>query len=140
MDYRIEAITLPVSDVDRAKAFYEQAGWNLDVDTEPAPGFRVVQFTPPGSACSITFGTGTPQSEPGSYRNTYLVVTDIEEAHRDLRERGIDVGEIFHWGEGGQTPGPDPKRGDYGSYAQFADPDGNVWLVQEVPSRATTGS
>ncbi len=140
MDYRIEAITLPVSDVDRAKAFYEQAGWNLDVDTEPAPGFRVVQFTPPGSACSITFGTGTPQSEPGSYRNTYLVVTDIEEAHRDLRERGIDVGEIFHWGEGGQTPGPDPKRGDYGSYAQFSDPDGNVWLVQEVPSRATTGS
>jgi predicted enzyme related to lactoylglutathione lyase len=139
LEYRIEAITLPVSDVDRAKAFYERAGWNLDVDTEPAPGFRVVQFTPPGSACSITFGTGTPQSEPGSYRNTYLVVTDIEEAHRDLRERGIDVGEIFHWGDGGKSPGPDPTRGDYGSYATFADPDGNVWLVQEVPSRASGG-
>lgn len=137
MEYRIEAITLPVGDVDRAKAFYERAGWNLDVDTEPAPGFRVVQFTPTGSGCSITFGTGMPQSEPGSYRNTYLVVTDIEEAHRDLRERGIDVSEIFHWGEGGQTPGPDPQRGDYGSYATFADPDGNVWLLQEVPSRAT---
>lgn len=137
MEYRIEAITLPVGDVDRAKAFYERAGWNLDVDTEPAPGFRVVQFTPTGSGCSITFGTGMPQSEPGSYRNTYLVVTNIEEAHRDLRERGIDVSEIFHWGEGGQTPGPDPQRGDYGSYATFADPDGNVWLLQEVPSRAT---
>lgn len=136
MEYRIEAITLPVSDVDRAKAFYEQAGWHLDLDAEPAPGFRVVQFTPAGSACSITFGTGTPQSEPGSYRNTYLVVTDIEEAHRDLTGRGIEVSDIFHWSENGQTPGPDPKRGDYGSYATFDDPDGNVWLLQEVPSRA----
>jgi predicted enzyme related to lactoylglutathione lyase len=137
VDYRIEAITLPVSDVDRAKAFYEQAGWNLDVDTEPAPGMRVVQFTPASSACSITFGTGTPQSQPGSYVNTYLVVSDIEAAHQDLKDRGIPVGDIFHWTEQGQTPGPDPKRGDYGSYATFSDPDGNVWLVQEVPSRAT---
>lgn len=135
MDYRIEAITLPVADVDRAKAFYEQAGWHLDVDTEPAPGFRVVQFTPSGSACSITFGTGMPQSEPGSYVNTYLVVTDIEAAHRDLKERGIGVSDIYHWSDEGQTPGPDPKRGDYGSYASFSDPDGNVWLLQEVPSR-----
>jgi predicted enzyme related to lactoylglutathione lyase len=136
VDYRIEAITLPVSDVDRAKAFYQQAGWNLDVDDTPAPGMRVVQFTPAGSACSITFGTGTPQSEPGSYVNTYLVVSDIEAAHQDLKDRGIPVRDIFHWTEQGQTPGPDPKRGDYGSYATFADPDGNVWLVQEVPSRA----
>jgi predicted enzyme related to lactoylglutathione lyase len=136
LEYRIEAITLPVSDVDRAKAFYEQAGWHLDLDAEPAPGFRVVQFTPAGSACSITFGTGTPQSEPGTYRNTYLVVTDIEEAHRDLTGRDIEVSDIFHWSENGQTPGPDPKRGDYGSYATFDDPDGNVWLLQEVPSRA----
>ena len=135
MDYRIEAITLPVADVDRAKAFYEQAGWHLDVDTEPAPGFRVVQFTPSGSACSITFGTGMPQSEPGSYVNTYLVVTDIEAAHRDLKERGIGVSDIYHWSDEGQTPGPDPKRGDYGSYASFSDPDGNVWLLQKVPSR-----
>lgn len=137
VEYRIEAITLPVSDVDRAKAFYERAGWTLDVDTEPGPGFRVVQFTPPGSDCSITFGTGMPQSEPGSYRNTYLVVSDIEVAHRELKDRGIAVTDIFHWGDGGQTPGPDPNRGDYGSYATFDDPDGNVWLLQEVPSRAS---
>jgi catechol 2,3-dioxygenase-like lactoylglutathione lyase family enzyme len=136
MDYRIEAITLPVSDVDRAKDFYLRAGWNLDVDTEPAPGLRVVQLTPAGSACSISFGTGFPQSEPGSYVNTYLVVSDIEAAHRDLKARGIEVTEIFHWTDQGQTPGPDPERADYGSYATFADPDGNVWLLQEVPSRA----
>lgn len=135
MDYRIEAITLPVADVDRARAFYEGAGWHLDVDTEPGEGFRIVQFTPPGSACSITFGTGMPQSEPGSYVNTYLVVTDIEVAHRDLRDREIDVSDIYHWSDLGQRPGPDPKRGDYGSYASFSDPDGNVWLLQEVPSR-----
>lgn len=138
MDYRIEAITLPVSDVDRAKAFYEQAGWNLDVDTEPTPAFRVVQLTPPGSPCSITFGTGMPKSEPGSYVNTYLVVSDIEAAHRELKDRGIPVTDIFHWTEAGQTPGVDPNRGDYGSYATFADPDGNAWLLQEVPSRAAS--
>jgi len=135
MRYGIEAITLPVSDVDRAKAYYEQAGWNLDVDTQPAPGMRVVQFTPPGSDCSITFGTGMPQSEPGSYRSTYLVVRDIEPAHRELRERGIQISDIYHFGADGQMPGPDPNRGDFGSYADFADPDGNTWLLQEVPSR-----
>lgn len=135
MKYRIEAITLPVTDVDRARAFYEQAGWNLDVDTEVGPGMRVVQLTPPGSDCSITFGTGMPQSDPGSYRNTYLVVPDIEPAHRDLVDRGIPISQIFHFGAEGQTAGPDPERGDYGSYASFADPDGNTWLLQEVPSR-----
>lgn len=134
--YRIEAITLPVSDIDRAKAFYEQAGWHLDVDTEPAPGMRVVQLTPPGSDCSITFGLGFPQAEPGSYVNTYLVVADIETAHAELKGRGVPIGDIFHWGEQGQTPGPDPNRGDFGSYAEFSDPDGNSWLLQEVPSRA----
>jgi catechol 2,3-dioxygenase-like lactoylglutathione lyase family enzyme len=161
VDYRIEAITLPVSDVDRARDFYVQAGWNLDLDTEaggaagaelfrtapelvgpgplPSPGFRIVQLTPAGSGCSITFGTGTPQSEPGSYVNTYLVVSDIEAAHRDLKERGIEVSDIFHWSDKGQTPGPSATRGDYESYATFADPDGNVWLVQEVPSRASAG-
>lgn len=133
---RIEAITLPVSDIDRAKAFYEQAGWHLDVDTKPAPGMRVVQLTPPGSDCSITFGIGFPQSEPGSYVNTYLVVADIEVAYAELKDRGIPIGDIFHWGEQGQTPGPDPNRGDFGSYAEFSDPDGNSWLLQEVPSRA----
>jgi len=135
--YRIEAITLPVADVDRAKAFYEQAGWNLDVDMQLTPGMRVVQLTPEGSDCSITFGTGMPQSEPGSYVNTYLVVSDIEAAHRELRERGIPISDIYHWGRDGQTPGVDPKRVDYGTYADFADPDGNRWLLQEVPSRAS---
>jgi len=138
MKYRIEAITIPVSDVDRAKAFYEQAGWNLDLDTEPAPGMRVVQLTPDGSDCSITFGIGFPQSQPGSYVNTYLVVSDIEVAHRELKERGTPVSDIFHWTEQGQTPGVDPKRGDYGSYATFPDPDGNSWLLQEVPSRVSS--
>jgi predicted enzyme related to lactoylglutathione lyase len=136
--YRIEVVTMPVTDVDRAKAFYQQAGWNLDVDTEPAPGFRVVQFTPSGSEASITFGTGMPQSEPGSYVNTYVVVSDIERAHRELKERGIEISDIYHWSEKGQTPGVDPNRGDFGSYASFADPDGNTWLVQEVPSRASS--
>lgn len=135
--YRIEAITLPVADVDRAKAFYEQLGFTLDLDTEPSPGLRIVQFTPVGSDCSITFGTGMPQSEPGSYVSTYLVVPDIEVAHADLRARGIEVSEIYHWSDTGRTPGVDPKRGDYGSYADFTDPDGNSWLLQEVPSRAS---
>jgi predicted enzyme related to lactoylglutathione lyase len=134
--YRLEAITLPVADVDRAKAFYEQVGFTLDLDAEPAPGFRVVQFTPPGSDCSITFGTGMPQAEPGSYVNTYLVVPDIEVARAELTERGIDVSDIFHWTDAGRTAAVDPNRGDYGSYATFADPDGNSWLLQEVPSRA----
>jgi catechol 2,3-dioxygenase-like lactoylglutathione lyase family enzyme len=158
---RIEAITLPVADVDRAKAFYERAGWNLDYDTGPAPGIRVVQFTPTGSACSITFGTGMPQAEPGSYRNTYLVVSDIARAHAELVERGLEVSDIYHWTQqgrtpgvdpnpadfgkypeladpDGRTPGVDPNRADFGSYAEFADPDGNTWLIQEVPSRAST--
>ena len=136
--YRIEAITLPVSDVDRAKAFYEQAGFHLDLDTEPAPGMRVVQLTPAGSDCSITFGIGFPQAQPGSYVNTYLVVPDIEIAQAELKGRGIEISDIYHWSEAGQTPGVDPNRGDYGSYADFRDPDGNSWLVQEVPSRASS--
>jgi catechol 2,3-dioxygenase-like lactoylglutathione lyase family enzyme len=136
MRYGIEAITLPVSDVDRAKAFYERAGWHLDVDTQPTEGMRVVQLTPPGSGCSVTFGVGMEQAAPGSYRATYLVVSDIVAAHADLRERGIPVSDIFHFGAQGQAAGPDPNRGDYGSYATFADPDGNGWLLQEVPSRA----
>jgi catechol 2,3-dioxygenase-like lactoylglutathione lyase family enzyme len=137
MNYRIEAITLPVSDVDRAKGFYEQAGFHLDLDTEVAPGMRVVQFTPNGSDCSITFGTGFPQSAPGSYVNSYLVVSDIEAAHGELKERGVPISDVYHWTESGQTPGPHPNRGDYESYADFADPDGNSWLLQEVPSRVS---
>ena len=158
---RIEAITLPVADVDRAKAFYEKVGWSLDYDLEPAPGLRVVQFTPAGSACSIVFGSGTPQATPGSYVNTYVVVSDIQKAHAELVERGIGVSEIYHWTRSGgrttaeandgdlvkypefaepsaRTPGVDPSRADFGSYAEFADPDGNTWLVQEVPSRGSS--
>ena len=137
MRYGIEAITLPVADVDRAKAFYEQAGWHLDVDTQPTEGMRVVQLTPPGSDCSVTFGVGMEQAAPGSYRATYLVVSDIVAAHAELRERGITISDIFHFGAQGQADGPDPNHGDYASYATFADPDGNGWLLQEVPSRAT---
>ena len=132
MDYRLEAVVLPVSNVDRAKAFYEHLGFALDVDHAPSEDFRVIQFTPPESACSILFGKGIGQAEPGSYRGLHLVVTDIEAAQADLRERGIDVTEPFHFGAAGQTPGLHPDRAPYGTYMSFSDPDGNGWLVQEV--------
>ena len=132
MDFKLEMVVVPVSDVDRAKAFYEKAGFTLDVDHRAGDAFRVVQLTPPGSACSITIGTGLTTSEPGSYRGIHLVVTDIEAARDELAGRGIDIGEPFHFGAEGQTPGVMADRSDYGSYLQFSDPDGNVWLVQEV--------
>lgn len=135
MNYRLEAIVIPVSDVDRAKAFYEQLGFGMDVDHQASAEFRVIQFTPPGSDCSIVFGTGIPQAEPGSYRGMHLVVNDIEAARAELIERGVDVSELFHFGKEGQTPGVHPERSDYGSYLSFGDPDGNGWLVQEVRSR-----
>jgi catechol 2,3-dioxygenase-like lactoylglutathione lyase family enzyme len=133
VDLKLELVLVPVSDVDRAKAFYtENVGFNLDVDTEPAPGFRIVQMTPPGSACSITVGTGLELAEPGSVRGTHLIVSDIEAARAELVERGVDVSEITHFGAGGREPGPDPERRDFGSYADFRDPDGNTWVLQEV--------
>ena len=136
VDLKLELVLVPVADVDRSKAFYtEKAGFNLDVDTEPSPGFRIVQMTPPGSACSITIGTGLELAEPGSIRGMHLVVTDIEAARAELVERGAKVSDITHFGPGGREPGPDPERRDYGSYADFADPDGNTWVLQEVPSR-----
>ena len=136
MDFRLELVVLPVSDVDRAKTFYtEQVGFNLDVDTSPVEGFRVVQMTPPGSACSITIGTGLSDSPPGSYRGLHLVVNDIVAAREELVGRGVEVGEIRHMESGEWTPGPDPEHQDYASFADFADPDGNVWVLQEVPSR-----
>jgi catechol 2,3-dioxygenase-like lactoylglutathione lyase family enzyme len=136
VDYRLELILLPVSDVDRAKAFYtEKVGFHLDVDSSPREGFRVVQMTPPGSACSVTIGTGFIDTEPGSMRGMHLVVTDIEAARKELTERGVDVSDIRHMGPNGWEPGPDPNRGDYGSYADFKDPDGNAWVLQEVSSR-----
>jgi catechol 2,3-dioxygenase-like lactoylglutathione lyase family enzyme len=133
MDLKLELVLVPVSDVDRAKAFYtEKVGFKLDVDTEPAEGFRIVQMTPPGSACSITVGTGLELSEPGSIRGTHLVVSDIEAVRAELVQRGVGVGEITHFEAGGRKPGPDPERRDFGSYADFSDPDGNTWVLQEV--------
>jgi catechol 2,3-dioxygenase-like lactoylglutathione lyase family enzyme len=132
MDFKLELVIVPVSDVDRAKAFYEKAGFNLDVDHRAGDAFRVVQLTPPGSACSITIGTGLTPAAPGSYQGLHLVVSDIDAARAELVERGLDVSEPFHFGAEGQTPGPDPQRGDYNSYLSFSDPDGNGWLVQEV--------
>jgi catechol 2,3-dioxygenase-like lactoylglutathione lyase family enzyme len=141
MDYRLELVLIPVSDVDRAKDFYSrQLGFNIDVDTTPTEGFRVVQLTPPGSTCSITIGTGLTDAEPGSYRGTHLVVTDIDAARADLVARGVEVSEIRHFDreKGEWQPGADPSRGDYASFADFRDPDGNSWVLQEVPSRETS--
>ena len=136
VDLKLELVILPVSDVDRAKAFYEGAGFNVDVDHSAGPDFRVVQLTPPGSACSITIGTAITSGAPGSVKGLHLVVTDIDEARTDLVGRGVDVGEVFHFGPEGQTPGPHPERLDYGSFAAFDDPDGNGWVLQEVRQRA----
>jgi predicted enzyme related to lactoylglutathione lyase len=135
VDYKLELVLLPVADVDRAKTFYtENVGFNLDVDTTPCGGLRVVQMTPPGSACSVTVGTGITDASPGSVRGLHLVVTDIEAARAELADRGVDVSEITHFEAGEQKPGPDPERRDYGSYAYFSDPDGNTWVLQERPS------
>jgi predicted enzyme related to lactoylglutathione lyase len=132
MDYKLEMVLLPVADVDRAKAFYEQAGFNLDVDHQPSEEFRVVQFTPPGSACSVSFGIGMTTNSPGSVQGLHLVVTDIERARAGLVERGLEVSEIRHMTPEGWKPGVDPEHARYNSFADFADPDGNSWVLQEV--------
>jgi catechol 2,3-dioxygenase-like lactoylglutathione lyase family enzyme len=135
MDFKLELVLIPVSDVDRAKAFYtDQAGFNLDVDTTPTEGFRVVQLTPPGSACSITIGTGLTDAPPGSYRGTHLVVTDIVAARDELVGRGVEVSEIRYYDRDAEEwrPGADPSHADYASFADFRDPDGNTWVLQEV--------
>ncbi|HEX6930731.1 MAG TPA: VOC family protein [Streptosporangiaceae bacterium] len=130
MDFKLELIVLPAADVDKLKAFYtDNAGFRLDVDHQ-AGDFRVVQLTPPGSACSITLMPNAAAS--GSVQGLHLVVSDIEAARAELVGRGVDVGEIFHFEEGGQKPGPDPKRASYDSFVSFSDPEGNGWLVQEV--------
>ena len=146
MDYQLQVITLSVSDVDKAAAFYtQQAGFTLDVDYHPALGFRVVQLTPPGSACSIQIGAGLTDAPPGSARATYLIVTDIEAAHQELTGRGVTVSGIMHkspiddW-KGGWQPGTDPQRRDYASVAGFADPDGNTWVIQEIAHRPPQGA
>ena len=135
--FSVEVITLPVSDVQQALRFYvEQVGFTLDVDYSPTDAFRVVQLPPPGSSCSIQIGNGLTNAHVGSIRNVYLVVTDLEAARSHLLKRGVDVGEILHktpigaW-DGGFAPGLDPARGDYASFANFSDPDGNSWVLQE---------
>jgi predicted enzyme related to lactoylglutathione lyase len=133
----LEIQILPVSDVDRAKKFYEQLGWRFDDDVAPLEGLRIVQFTPPGSGASITFGKGLTASAPGS-AGSGLVVADIEASHEELADRGIDVSDIWHgppFPVEARQPGPDPERASYGSFFSFTDPDGNLWIVQEVTTR-----
>jgi catechol 2,3-dioxygenase-like lactoylglutathione lyase family enzyme len=140
VDVKLEVINVPVSDVDRAKAFYEGLGWRMDIDLVQGDDFRVVQFTPPHSACSIAIGKGigavfgSDEMAPGSQQRLEVVVSDIEAARDDLVSRGVDVSEVFHL-DGGRVPGPDPNRTSYNSYALFRDPDGNSWLLQEVTTR-----
>ena len=137
MDFKLELVVLPVSDVDRAKEFYaDKMGFKVDVDHKASDAFRVVQLTPPGSACSITIGTGVSQVTPGTYQGLHLVVTDIVAATAWLVERGVDVSEPFHFGPEGQTPGVSPGRGNYETFVSVSDPDGNGWLVQEVGYQA----
>lgn len=133
MDYTLELVVVPVSDVDRAKAFYiDQAGFELLVDSSAGPDFRVVQLTPPGSTCAIAIGTGIGSMAPGSLHGLHLCVSDIVAARDELAGRGMEVGDMFHFGEAGQTPGLDPERRSYATFMPFQDPDGNTWLVQEV--------
>ena len=136
VDLKLEVVVIPVSDVDRAKRFYSVLGWRLDADFVKGDAFRAVQFTPPGSPCSIHFGTGLTSATPGSAQGLYLVVSDIEAARAELIDRGVDVSEIFHRAPG-EDPmsGPDPQRRSYASFASFSDPDGNSWLLQEVTAR-----
>jgi catechol 2,3-dioxygenase-like lactoylglutathione lyase family enzyme len=140
VDFKLELVLIPVTDVDRAKEFYvERCGFNLDVDHQPNEEFRVVQITPPGSACSLTIGIGRTGAAPGSYRGTHLVVTDIEAARAELVGRDVDVSEIRHMGPNGWEPGTDPERRDYQSFADFSDPDGNTWGPAGVkPKRAAS--
>ena len=137
VDLKLEVVVIPVSDVDRAKRFYDGLGWRLDADFAVGDTFRVVQFTPPGSPSSIHFGTGLTSAAPGSASGLYLVVSDIEAARAELIGRGADVSEIIHRAGPGQPPvsGRDPERRSYRSYASFSDPDGNGWLLQEVTER-----
>jgi catechol 2,3-dioxygenase-like lactoylglutathione lyase family enzyme len=132
VDMKLEVVTIPVSDVDRATEFYGRLGWRQDVTP---PGSGVVQFTPPGSGCSVQFGRNRTSAAPGSAQNQFLIVSDIQAARDGLVGRGVEVSEIFHVGPDGPVSGPDPERRSYGSLASFSDPDGNRWLLQEVTTR-----
>jgi catechol 2,3-dioxygenase-like lactoylglutathione lyase family enzyme len=142
-DYKFEAVVIPVTDVDRAKAFYEGLEWRLDADFAFDNGFRVVQFTPPGSPASVQFGSNITTAEPGSAQGLYLIVSDIEAARAELAARGVEVSEAFHPStpgaqfqpDGDRLEGPADERASYGSFAKFNDPDGNGWLLQEVTKR-----
>jgi len=138
VDLKLEVAIIPVSDVDRAKQFYERVGFRLDADDCPLPGLRIVQTTPPGSGTSVNFGLGITTAAPGSAENG-LIVSDIEAAHHQLAGRGIEVSDIWHgppFPIEARQPGVDPERTSYGSFFSFTDPDGNTWLVQEVTTRA----
>jgi catechol 2,3-dioxygenase-like lactoylglutathione lyase family enzyme len=132
VDMKLEVVVIPVADVERATSFYARIGWRQDVTP---PGSGVVQFTAPGSACSIQFGKNLTTASPGSVQRTYLIVSDIEAARNKLVAAGIEVSEIFHFGPAGPLPGPDPEHGTYRSFATFSDPDGNSWLLQEITNR-----
>jgi catechol 2,3-dioxygenase-like lactoylglutathione lyase family enzyme len=137
VDMKLEVALIPVSDVDRAKEFYTRLGWRLDDDIVKGNDFRVVQITPPGSGCSISFGKGVTSAAPGSFRGG-LIVSNIEAAHNELVARGINASEVFHgspFSPAGRISGPDPERQSYRSYVSFEDPDGNSWIVQEVTRR-----
>lgn len=136
MDFKLELVLIPVLDIDRAKSFYvDKMGFSLDVDHQPNDDFRVVQMTPPGSACSITMGKGITDVRPGCYRGTHLVVSNIEAARAELIGRGVEVSDIRHFDResGSWKPGVDPSHSKYGSFADFSDPDRNTWVLQEVP-------
>jgi catechol 2,3-dioxygenase-like lactoylglutathione lyase family enzyme len=143
VDMKLEVVVVPVSDVDRAKGFYASLGWRLDADFPGEGGFRVVQFTPPGSACSIIFGSEITSAAPGSAEGLQLVVADIEAARSQLVDRGVEVSDVFHdtggvfhhTGNKARAPGPAPDDKSYGSFASFSDPDGNDWFLQEVTTR-----
>ena len=142
-EFRLEVVVIPVSDVDRAKQFYESLGWRLDADLAIDDSYRVVQLTPPGSACSIIFGVGLTAAQPGSFEGLQLTVYDIDDARADLIARGVDVSETFHdttgvfhhAGTQGRVNGAAPEHASYGSFAAFSDPDGNGWLLQEIRTR-----
>jgi catechol 2,3-dioxygenase-like lactoylglutathione lyase family enzyme len=145
VDLKLEVVVIPVSDADRAKKFYGNLGWRLDADFPFDNGFRVIQFTPPGSGCSIQFGTNITSAAPGSARGLYLVVSDIEAARKELVARSVTVSEVFHAGApgaqfqpdgaSGRVAGPAPDHGSYRSFVTFSDPDGNGWLLQEITTR-----
>ncbi len=143
MDMKLEVVVVPVSDVDKAKGFYQGLGWRLDADFATGPDFRVVQVTPPGSPCSVIFGTGITSAAPGSAQGLQLVVDDIDAGRAELAAHGAEASEVFHdaggvfhhAGTAGRVPGPAPDHTSYGSFVSFKDPDGNEWFIQEVTTR-----